>query len=541
MLFFWLTMLFLMGACVGSFLNVCIYRMPLEKSVLWPGSRCGHCLQAIRWYDNLPLVSYLVLRGRCRECGSRFSVRYFLIEVLTGLCLAGLFYLDVVANVPQITGLGHQTWRLWNGFPPTLEAVLVFVHHAVLVSLLLVAFFCDMDHRTIPFGLTLLGTVLGLIGAVLYPWPWPAATTVMPPNRSWEMVPRGPEIGLYPWPVWGPLPDWLPPGSWRLGLATGLAGALAGTLLLRLVRFLFSKGLGMEALGLGDADLLMMAGSFVGWQPVVVAFFISALPGLLFGLVDLAIRKRALRRKLLLEVKAPGPDGQLTPVLQGEPVALEQFPDALAARIQATHKTEVLLDPTGLEEAVDRTTAVIGDAARQAGIGKVQMLHQRVEPDIVFGLVYLVLRWFRSTRAKLPVHLVALRQNDRVSFRVNGTEVTAEQLPAHLRKATPAPSRTTLLVDTQDLEDWIGRQTGILREACRRAGASEVRVMDRGIPFGPALAVGIVLTVLGWAAIGAYAQAALFNPWLLGGLLGFFGIAMLASSYLIRMMRLVRQ
>src|SRR6516162_9946521 len=101
MLFFWLITLFLLGACVGSFLNVCIYRMPLEKSVLWPGSRCGHCLQAIRWYDNLPLVSYLVLRGRCRECGVKFSMRYFWVEVLTGLCLAGIFYLDVYENVPH--------------------------------------------------------------------------------------------------------------------------------------------------------------------------------------------------------------------------------------------------------------------------------------------------------------------------------------------------------------------------------------------------------------------------------------------------------
>src|SRR5438046_3747907 len=105
MLTYLLLNLFVLGAIVGSLLNVCIHRLPLEKSLLWPGSRCGHCLQAIRWYDNLPLVSYLLLRGRCRTCGVRFSPRYFFIEVLTGLCLAGLFYADVVANVCNIAGL----------------------------------------------------------------------------------------------------------------------------------------------------------------------------------------------------------------------------------------------------------------------------------------------------------------------------------------------------------------------------------------------------------------------------------------------------
>jgi leader peptidase (prepilin peptidase)/N-methyltransferase len=91
--------------------------------------------------------------------------------------------------------------------------------------------------------------------------------------------------GIYPWPVWYPLPDWLPPGSWQLGLATGLAGALAGMVLLRGVRFLFGVGRGIEGMGVGDADLMMMAGAFVGWQPIIVAFFVSVLPALVFAIV----------------------------------------------------------------------------------------------------------------------------------------------------------------------------------------------------------------------------------------------------------------
>src|SRR5262245_61340638 len=102
LLIIWLVLLFLMGSAVGSFLNVCVYRSPCEKSLLWPGSRCGRCLQPVRWYDNLPLVSYWLLRGRCRHCGARFSARYFLVELLTGLGFAGLFYLEVVANVHAV-------------------------------------------------------------------------------------------------------------------------------------------------------------------------------------------------------------------------------------------------------------------------------------------------------------------------------------------------------------------------------------------------------------------------------------------------------
>src|SRR5437899_9297600 len=96
----WTCFAFLIGAAVGSLLNVCIARIPLEKSILWPlGSRCGNCLQPIRWYDNLPLVSYWLLRGKCRRCGETFSIRYFLVELLTAVVFAGLFWLEIYGNV----------------------------------------------------------------------------------------------------------------------------------------------------------------------------------------------------------------------------------------------------------------------------------------------------------------------------------------------------------------------------------------------------------------------------------------------------------
>src|SRR5262245_39103550 len=99
MLWTWLALMFILGAAVGSFLNVCIARLPLEKSVIWPSSRCGSCLQPIRWYDNILLLSYWLLRGRCHACGQPFSIRYFVIELATGLGFAGLFYAEIIANI----------------------------------------------------------------------------------------------------------------------------------------------------------------------------------------------------------------------------------------------------------------------------------------------------------------------------------------------------------------------------------------------------------------------------------------------------------
>jgi prepilin signal peptidase PulO-like enzyme (type II secretory pathway) len=91
---------FALGAVVGSFLNVCLHRLLRGESLLWPASRCGHCLQAVRWYDNIPLLSYWVLWGRCRSCGWEFSARYFWIELSVAAGYAGLFGVEVLLNNP---------------------------------------------------------------------------------------------------------------------------------------------------------------------------------------------------------------------------------------------------------------------------------------------------------------------------------------------------------------------------------------------------------------------------------------------------------
>ncbi len=315
----WGPLVFIVGAVVGSFLNVCIYRLPLEKSIIWPGSRCGHCFQPIRWYDNLPVLSYLLLRGRCRTCGMSYSPRYLVIELVTALCFVGLFYLEVVHNASNLDAAVLGPQRFATG------RFVIWCFHTVLFCFLLVASVCDLDYQMIPLSLTVTGTLVGLIWSVVCPWPWPylpgQVARVAPAAPFWFLRPDALKTALVAWPVWWPLPNLLQPGgNWQTGLATSLAGVAAGTLTLRVVRFLFGLGqlsrytepedpelakqprglisrgvswvqrVGGRALGLGDADLMMMAGSFLGWQPVLAAFVVGVFPGLFLGLGQLVVR-----------------------------------------------------------------------------------------------------------------------------------------------------------------------------------------------------------------------------------------------------------
>src|SRR5262249_58276826 len=139
-------------------------RLPFERSVVWPGSHCGSCYQPIRWYDNIPLLSYWMLRGRCRICGATFSSRYFWVELATGLAWAGLFYLEVVVNVLDLPIVRARAADIAFGLVPP-EVYLVFTYHAVLLSFLLAASLCDLEHMEIPLSLTMTGTVVGLVAS----------------------------------------------------------------------------------------------------------------------------------------------------------------------------------------------------------------------------------------------------------------------------------------------------------------------------------------------------------------------------------------
>ena len=139
-----LTSSFLLGAIIGSFLNVCIYRIPEGESVVSPRSRCPHCQTTIRWYHNLPVLSWILLKGRCAYCGAPFSVRYPLVEALTGLLFA-LFFLRF--------GLHPATLVAW-----LLAAALVTIS------------VIDLDHQIIPDVISLPGIPVGFLCSFALPW-----------------------------------------------------------------------------------------------------------------------------------------------------------------------------------------------------------------------------------------------------------------------------------------------------------------------------------------------------------------------------------
>ncbi len=226
---------FLIGTVVGSFLNVCIYRIPWEKSVVWPGSHCPRCWSAIEPRDNIPILSWLALRGECRRCGSSISIRYPLVEALVGLLYLGVFLLDV-ATTPR---------GPWGQFTTTQFAAAIY--HAIFLSLLVAATFIDFDLMMIPDQITVTGMVIGLAMGTAWPGirPAPASATT--------------HLG---------------------GFLTGLGGLIVGAGLTQSIRaaagFVFRR----EAMGLGDVTLLGMIGAFMGWQAAVLTFFLAAFVGL---------------------------------------------------------------------------------------------------------------------------------------------------------------------------------------------------------------------------------------------------------------------
>ena len=135
--------IFFAGMCVGSFLNVCIYRVPSGKSIVSPASACPVCAKPIHWYDNIPVISYILLRGRCRNCKTRISIRYPIVEMLCGL-LAMTIWMRSYAIVPAL---------IYFGF----------------AAALLVITFIDIDHRIIPDIITLPGIPLGFLASLILP------------------------------------------------------------------------------------------------------------------------------------------------------------------------------------------------------------------------------------------------------------------------------------------------------------------------------------------------------------------------------------
>jgi leader peptidase (prepilin peptidase)/N-methyltransferase len=228
---------FLVGTVVGSFLNVCIYRIPWQKSVIWPGSRCPRCLAAIVARDNIPIVSWIALRGECRGCGAPISARYPLIESLVGFLFLGAFLTDVIA-APR------GAWGQVSAFQLAAAA-----YHAVFLALLVAATFIDYDLTIIPDQITVTGMVVGI-----------GAGTLWPEIRSAPAA----------WPAMTHLQ-----GFW-----VGVVGLVVAFGLTQFVRKAATFFLRREAMGFGDVMLMGMIGAFLGWQAAVLTFFLAPFAGL---------------------------------------------------------------------------------------------------------------------------------------------------------------------------------------------------------------------------------------------------------------------
>jgi leader peptidase (prepilin peptidase)/N-methyltransferase len=245
---------FALGTVVGSFVNVCVYRLPWQKSVIWPGSHCPKCQSPILARDNVPVLGWLVLRGACRRCGLSISARYPLVELLTGGVFAATFVTDVVASPAGILN--------------TLDFVRLG-YHLILVTLLLVALLIDAELLIIPDEVTVTGMVLGLGIGALMPGvrPAPAEASTM--------------LG---------------------GLTAGLIGWAVGGGLVWAFRFVAGAVFRREAMGFGDVTLLAMIGAFLGWQAAVLTFFLAPFFGLGVAVWKLG---KLLRKKLAgLKTKA---------------------------------------------------------------------------------------------------------------------------------------------------------------------------------------------------------------------------------------------
>jgi leader peptidase (prepilin peptidase)/N-methyltransferase len=245
--------IFVFGLTFGSFLNVCIYRLPRGLTVTKPRSRCPNCHNPIRFYDNIPVLSWLILRGRCRDCAARISARYMVVELLTGLLF--LFCYQKL------------------GF--TLAALKCSVFGFLLLGLI----FSDAETRLLPDKLTLPGLGLGLLFSLFVPVNDLAA----------QLIP-----GMVSLPLSSDV-------SWRLfSFADALLGAAVGASFIYGAGEIYRHWRGAEGMGLGDVKLMAMVGAFLGLRLTVFTLFAATLAGSLFGVgTMIVVWSKRTRRRIL--------------------------------------------------------------------------------------------------------------------------------------------------------------------------------------------------------------------------------------------------
>ncbi len=236
---------FVFGLVIGSFLNVCIRRLPQGRSIVRPGSHCPACGAAIAFYDNIPLLSYLLLRGRCRNCGARISPLYPAVELAAGiLFLLGYWFYGL-------------SWLL--------------VKNLLFFSLLLVLIFTDLLERTLPDGITLGGALAGIAVSFLAP----------------------PGDGTARW-----LSDRLfafPPPAAATHLVDSLLGAGVSAAVLWLVGAVYARVRGRQGLGFGDVKMMLLIGAFLGLKRTLLTILVGSLLGSVVGILFIRLARKDLK------------------------------------------------------------------------------------------------------------------------------------------------------------------------------------------------------------------------------------------------------
>jgi leader peptidase (prepilin peptidase) / N-methyltransferase len=243
--------MFALGLAFGSFLNVCIYRLPRGLSVVHPGSACPQCKQFIRFYDNIPVLSWLILRGRCRDCRNWISPRYLVVELLTALLFLACY---------QHFGFALAT-----------------VKYCVFGFLLLGLIFTDAETQLLPDKMTIIGLALGLLFSL-----------VVPVNDLVsQLLP-----GLVSMPAFST--------SWRwLSLLDAVTGAVVGASFIYGAGAIYLRARGVEGMGFGDVKLMAMVGAFLGVRLTIFTIFAGSIAGSLFGLWTLiAVWLKRTRRRM---------------------------------------------------------------------------------------------------------------------------------------------------------------------------------------------------------------------------------------------------
>ncbi len=238
---------FIFGLIIGSFLNVCIYRWPRDESVVKPRSRCPHCGAMIGWQDNIPLLSYLLLKGRCRHCAAPISIRYPIVELLNGLFYAYLF---------ARFGPEPMTFKI-----------------AVFTSMMLVLIFTDLSDYILPDEITLGGLVL-----------------------AFALIPFVPVEDRFTGLVWlfaGEKPE-----QWIVSLVeSGFAAVFVGGLLF-VLRSSYFRVRKVEGLGLGDVKMMTMVAAFWGFAPTITILMVGSIVGALTGLLIVIIGRKKWSHEL---------------------------------------------------------------------------------------------------------------------------------------------------------------------------------------------------------------------------------------------------